>query len=233
MPAVAFAAAGFADAFHAHRRWIFPAYAYCLVFGITILLGMLFASFIWKSKMRTLTEKISRYLINHREIAIIFMGILQAIPIGIILDVSYEFMWIMAVGPTMELMIALPIILLNRQIREKWLLSSLWIQVSLMIAISSIAASLVFVVLTNYDMLPGTDNLYFHRGYRGPEELHYSAHPYDSMIEVWTMPIFVMAEIPFILMLHWIGGGIRYLRNKSSEFRNSKRATYHGRCIED
>lgn len=37
IPTPAFAAAGFADAYHDHQQWIFPAYFYCLIFGLLLL----------------------------------------------------------------------------------------------------------------------------------------------------------------------------------------------------
>ena len=62
MPFSCYAAAGFADAYHDHQQWIFPAYSYCLIFGLLCLLGMFIISLIWKSKTQEITSSISFYL---------------------------------------------------------------------------------------------------------------------------------------------------------------------------
>lgn len=64
IPTAAFAAAPLADSFYNHRHWIFPAYAYCLVFGLIIMFGLFLATIVWKSKTKTLTEMISQYSSN-------------------------------------------------------------------------------------------------------------------------------------------------------------------------
>lgn len=118
-----YAAAGFADEYNDHREWIFPAYAYCLAFGLAILLALFIISLIRKSEVRRISEAISSYLCNHSISAIIFSGILLAIPIGIIAAVSWEIFWFLSILPVMGLMIAYPLILVNKRFREKCLLS--------------------------------------------------------------------------------------------------------------
>ena len=123
LPSIAFAAAGFADAYYDHQKWIFPAYAYCLVFGLIILFSLVTVSLIYKTKARYISEHISVYLIKHRIWAIIITGILLAIPIGIIGSVSWEIIWFLSIFPLMGLMVIFPIILINKSFREKYLLS--------------------------------------------------------------------------------------------------------------
>ena len=227
IPTAAFAAAPLADSFYNHRHWIFPAYAYCLVFGLIILFGLFLATIVWKSKTKTLTEMISQYFIKHRVLAIIFTGILLAIPIGIAVAALWELIWFLSILPFMGLMIAYPLILGNRHFREKWMLSSLGIKWSLMLAISSISATLVFVILTNCEMLPGTDITYFDRSNQ------FFSHPYDSIIEIWEIvPLFIVG-IPFALLFYWLGFLNIYHCRKLSEFRRRKRETFHDIYIED
>lgn len=216
MPAIAFAAAGSVDSYYNHRCWIFPAYAYCLVFGLVILLGMSFASFFWKLKVQKLTEQISQYLIEHRVTAIVLTGILLAIPIGIIGAVLWETMPSSSIFPFMGMMIIFPIILVNKHFREKILLSTFWVKYSLMIAISSIAASLIFIILTNCEMLPGTNITYIARLGRTRGGNCFPTHPYDSIKDIWDETLSFIVEIPLSLMLFWIGGLRRYICNKIS-----------------
>lgn len=231
IPTAAFAAAPLADSFYNHRHWIFTAYAYCLVFGLIILFGLFLATIVWKSKTKTLTEMISQYFIKHRVLAIIFTSILLTIPIGIAVAVLWELIWFLSILPFMGLMIAYPLILGNRHFREKWMLSSLGIKWSLMLAISSILASLLFIILTNCDLLPETDLTYFTRRYGGTYTDF--THPYDSIIEIWEIvPLFIVG-IPFALLFYWLGFLNRYLCRKLSEIRRRKRETFHDIYIED
>ena len=80
IPTPAFGAAGFADAYHDHQQWIFPAYFYCLIFGLLLLSGLFIISLICKTKTQEITSAISSYLIRHRILAIIVTGVLLAIP---------------------------------------------------------------------------------------------------------------------------------------------------------
>ena len=123
VPSIAYAAAGFADAYYDHQRWIFPAYAYCLVFGLTVLLSLFITSLFCKATTRHISERISSYLIRHQILAILFTGILLAIPLGIMESLSWEIIWFLSIFPFMGLMVTFPIILVNKRFREKRLLS--------------------------------------------------------------------------------------------------------------
>ena len=160
VPSIAFAAAGFADAYNEHQRWIFPAYAYCLVFGLIALLVLFKMALIYQTKTQHISEHISEYLIRHKILAIVFTGVLLAIPIGIIGAVSWEIIMFLSMLPFMGFMVAFPIILVNKRIREKLLLSPFWIKWSLFISISSVTASLLFIILTDCNLLIGTDISY-------------------------------------------------------------------------
>lgn len=222
VPSIAFAAAGFADAYNDHQRWIFPAYAYCLVFGLIVLLVLFIMSLICKTKTRQILEHISVYLKRHKILAIVFTGVVLAIPIGIIGAVSWEIIWFLSIFPFMGLMVAFPIILVNKRFREKLLLSPFWLKWSLLVSISSITASLLFIILTNCDLLAGTDITYLAR----PDRLHrgfYSpTHPYDSMKEIWSMPTFFICEIAIALILYFVGILNKFICRKLSALRRRK-----------
>lgn len=219
VPLIAFAAAGFADAYYDHRRWIFPAYAYSLVLGLIVLFGLVTTSLIYKTKTRYISEHISTYLIKHRILAITITGILLAIPIGIICSVSWEIIWFLSVFPFMGLMVIFPIILINNRFREKYLLSLFWIKWSLFISISSITASLLFMILTDCNLLSGTDITYLARPDRLHQEFYPSTHPYDSMKEIWVTPLFFIGEIVIALLIYFVGILNRYICGVISKFR--------------
>lgn len=237
IPAIAFAAAGFADEYNDHHHWIYPAYAYCLGFGVAFLLGLFAVSLIWESKSKNITRRISDYMKRHPVAAIIFSGVLVAIPLGIIGSVSWEVIWFLSILPFLCLTFVFPIILTVRKVREKWLLAPLVIKWSLIISISSIAASLLFIILTNYDLLPGTDITYFARPNRSHHTFYSPTHPYDSMIEIWSMPMFFICETFFAIILHWVGLRIsavnERLCKKLSDKRHRKRAECNDIYIEE
>lgn len=227
MPALAFAAAGFADAYHDHQQWIFPAYSYCLIFGLLILFAMFIITLICRTKTQETVGAISSYLINHRIIAIIVSGVLLAIPLGIMESVSWEIIWFLSILPGLALMLAFPISLVNKTFREKYLLSPSLLKWSFMISVSAIAASLLFIVLTNQNMLSGTDVTYFARPDRLHPDFYNPTHPYDSLKEIWSMPLVFIAEIPIAIILYWIGLLNRYLCRKLSEIRHRKQKTFY------
>lgn len=223
VPSIAFAAAGFADAYYDHQRWIFPAYAYCLVFGLIVLLVLFIMSLICKTKTRQILEHISVYLIRHKILAIVFTGVVLAIPIGIIGAVSWEIIWFLSIFPFMGLMVAFPIILVNKRFRERLLLSPLWLKWNLLVSISSITASVLFIILTDCNLLTGTDITYLARPGRLHQGFYSPTHPYDSMKEIWFMPLFFIGEIVISLMLYSLGILNRFTCRKLSASRHRRR----------
>ena len=223
VPSIAYAAAGFADRYYDHKKWIFPAYAYCLVFGLIVLLGWCITSLIYKTKIRRISERISAYLKKSPLLAIAFTGILLAIPIGIIGAVSWEIIWFLSIFPFMGLMVAFPIILVNKRFRENLLLSSFWVKWSLLISISSITASILFIIMSDSSLLTGTDITYLAIPNRINQEFYYPTHPYDSMKEIWSMPLFFIAEIAIAITLYSFGILNRVVSRKLSALRHRKR----------
>lgn len=223
VPSIAFAAAGFADAYNDHQRWIFPAYAYCLVFGLIALLVLFIMSLICQTKTQHISEHISEYLIRHKILAIVFTGVLLAIPTGIIGAVSWEIIWFLSIFPFMGLMVAFPIILVNKSFREKFLLSTFWIKWSLLISISSISASFLFIILTDCNLLKGTDITYLARPDRLHQGFYSPTHPYDSMKEIWFLPLFFIGEIVISFILYSLGNLNRFIYRKLSASRHRRR----------
>ena len=214
MPAIAFADAGFADSYREHRHWIFTAYSYCLIFGLALLLGIFILSLIYRTKTQKMTEEISSFLIRNPILAIIVTDLLLAIPLGIMGSVSWEIYSFMSMFPGAVLMAALPLCLVNRRIREKYLLSPFAIKWASMISLSAIVSSVLFIVLTNWNLLPGTDVTYFARPDQAHPEYHLPTHPYDSLKEIWDTPLLFIAEIPIAIALYWLGLFSRYLYRK-------------------
>ena len=226
IPTPAFGAAGFADAYHDHQQWIFPAYFYCLIFGLLLLSGLFIISLICKTKTQEITSAISSYLIRHRILAIVVTGVLLAIPLGIIGSVSWEIIWFLSILPALALMLAYPMSLVNRSFREKYLLSPCMIKWSSMLSISAIVASLLFIILTNWNLLSGTDITYFARPDRLHPDYYNPTHPYDSLKEIWGSPLLFIVEIPIAVILYWFGLLNRYLCRKLSVIRHRKQDAF-------
>lgn len=226
IPVPAFAACGFADAYYDHRQWIFPAYFHCLVFGLIFLSGMYIMSLIYKTKTQEITKTISSYLLRHRMFAIMVTGILLAIPLGLIGSVSWEIIWFLCIYPALATMVAYPLGLVNRRFREKWMLSPFAIKWAFMISISAVSASLIFIILTNCGLLSAADVTYLARPIRSHLEYHNLTHPYDSMKEIWQMPLILIAEIPLALILYWFGLLNKCLYRNLSQLRLRKQKIY-------
>lgn len=233
IPGSVFATAAFADAYYNHRNWIFPAYYYCLFFCLLLLFGMFIISLIYETKTQEITGAISYYLIRHRILAIIVTGVLLAIPLGIIGSVSWEIIWFLSILPALALMLAYPMSLVNRSFREKYLLSPCMIKWSSMLSISAIVASLLFIILTNWNLLSGTDITYFARPDRLHPDYYNPTHPYDSLKEIWGMPLVFIAEIPMAFILYWFGLLNRYLCKKLSAIRHRKQDAFQDIYIGD
>lgn len=228
MPVIAFAAAGFVDDYYDHRRWILPAYEYCLVFGMVLLLGMFIITLTCKTKTQEITDVVSSYLIRHRILAIIVTGILLGIPLGIMGSVSWEIISFQSIVPLLALIIALPISLVNRNFREKWLLSPFAIKWLFMISVSAVVATLLFIILTNCNVLPDPDIPYHLARF-----FHVQTHPYDSIEEIWIMPLAFITEIPIAIILYLFGLLTRYVCRKFFDSRHRKQDVLDDVCVDN
>lgn len=202
LPATVHAAAPLADLFSSHRHWMFPAYAYCLLFGLTILITLSIISAIRRTQIRNITSRISLYL-NRRPLpAIIVAGFLLCIPLGIIGAVMWEFFWILSAIPSLVVFAMLPVTLTNRRIREKCILSSSALKWLLIISASAVGASLLFIILTLCHFLPYTDIPFYciHNN-----EFQFNTHPFHSMKTIWGEPLILCATIPIGLLFYCLG----------------------------
>lgn len=205
MPTIAFAAAGLSDAHYSHRQWIFPAYLYCFILGFISLVVMAVTSVIWKSKMQSITTKVASRLISHNICAIIVTGILLAIPIGIIGNVLWECLWFLSFPAVIIGMIAFPLIIVITPLRNKWLLSGSVLKWLLMISVSIVMASILFIILTKCNLLHNTETAYLIS--RERYNYYIKTHPFDSLMEIWETPLLLSTEIIIALILYgcWIG----------------------------
>lgn len=217
----AFATAGFAERYHDHQYWMFPAYAYCLGFGLVILSILNILSLIFKIKVDESIGWAYTFLKGHPIFGIIVGGILWAILLGLSGIVSFEIINLLAIIPFLVIFLFFPLVLVYRKIREKLILSPIILKWTVMIAISAIIASALFIILTNCGILKGTDITYWDR----PNRIHRDyplTHPYDSMMDIWGMPILFMAEILISIVLFYFGEFSRFILNKLSNYRKKR-----------
>lgn len=168
-------------------------------------------SLIYKSKTNRIIETTSAYLIEHPLFGIIMAGILWAIILGVTVSVSWEIIWFLSIFPCLFIVFAFPLNLANKKIREKRLLSPPVLRWTGIISISAIFVSVLFIILTNYGILRGTDAIYFTLA-----DNNHRTHPYDSMKEIWSMPFFFMVEVVVTIILFGLGKIYRYLRGALS-----------------
>lgn len=213
---VCYGAAGFVDAFEDHQQWMMPAYKYCGAFGIAILLVLLGVSLIWKTKINRIMNNLSDFLIRQPTMAVILTGFIWAIILGLWLDVMWEVIYLGALLPALAFMVLFPIILTNREIREKFLLNPMALKWWIMFVVAAIGASVLFIVLTNNDLLPGTDITFRSRPDRMHHDFFIARHPYDSMSSIWGSTTFYMAEIGIALIMLLFGNIYRYMDRRLS-----------------
>lgn len=209
-PLIADARAGFADRFYDHRAWLFPAYLYNLKFGIVslIIVGAIF--YIFRKQLKKTLIIVSEYLESHSSIAILSLGILLSIPIGISCDLLYQIMWIVAIIPMGGLMIAFPFLLSSKRIRNSLLQFHTFLAITLILVISAILASTCFILFTKWGWLQHTNGTYTSLS----TNFLVLTHPFDSLKSIWESTFIFIFETGFALILFWIGNGIRWLYGK-------------------
>ena len=222
MPEVVFAAAGFADRYHDHQKWFFSGYKYWMILGLVSMLVLLCATLSCKTKTREITTTISHYLVKHPTLAIMFSGIILAIPMGIISSVLWEIIWFLSVYPFMGMRLAFPFVLINKRLRENWLLSRFWIKWGIIVSLSSIMASLLFIVIINNNIIQITEFPHFYEMDQANGKPYLPTHPYDSMREIWNMPLYFIVEIFIAIAFYYLGVMKRYLSRKISGLQHRK-----------
>ncbi len=210
----AFAAAGMADRFYDHQHWLFPAYAYCLGFGMMVLMIMALLAWVFKAKTRGIVSMASDYLKERSIWGIIVSGVIWGIIVGLIGGVLWEIIWFLALLPISVFICVFPFVLVIRPVRVKWLLSPMMLKWSGMVALSAVIASVLFIVLANFGVLPGTDLVNWSSYRRTTDGLHFYTHPYDSIMEIWTIPFIFMLETIVAIFIYYVGRAVVYWLEK-------------------
>lgn len=203
LPMPAFALAPIADSFYNYRKWIFTAYKYNLIFGLVSLAMLTATFFIWKKKMRHIVNKFCDYLESHPSTAVVSCGLLLGIPIGILCGVMYQLSIDDIIFlPFLMIMYLLPVILLIRQYRNSLVNSRRLMTVLIILSASCICASILFIIFTKLDLLPGTKDIYWN--WRMRNNSRGMTHPFDSVISIWNGTIIFTYDILLCLMILWL-----------------------------
>ena len=212
-----FGAAGFADTFSNLRNWLYPAYLTCFITGICILAILTFLSWKHRSWTDKTMSKTSDYLRTHRLLGVLVAGLLIAIPLSFVLSVLWQLIWFMAILPYFVVFISFPVLLAMGQFRNKYLLNGKVLKWMCFIAISAVLASLAFVALIEFKVLPFSEDTTF---VRGDEGLYLPTHPWDSLKEIWSMFVYMVIDVVFSILLVLIGRGLRYIYPRLGFVRN-------------
>lgn len=218
IPSVAFGAAGLMDGVSDYLRWLYPAYLYNLKFGIGFLIGFTLLYFDFKKRYDKTFYQLSQYLRSHPALAIMVSGVLVWMPFGILLGTFDYFIlkvinwdWIIAyiiVG--LGAIFGIVILLACGRFRNKVLISPLFLKVLSAVFLSAICASLLFIVLTEINVLHFKNKVYcvYNGGYV------FSTHPFDSLKGIWHLSLRALCLIPISLLIFWAGNGYRWFKDR-------------------
>lgn len=201
LPISVFAFAPMADSFYSYRKWIFTAYKYNLIFGLVSLAMLTATFFIWKTKMTHIVNKFCDYLESHTSMAVVSCGLLLGIPIGILCGVMYQCMWFIFFLPLLLMLIIFPIFLWERP-RNSLINHRKYMTVMIIFTASCICASILFIIFTKLDLLPGTKDIYWN--WRMRNNSRGMTHPFDSVISIWNGTIIFTYDILLCLMILWL-----------------------------
>lgn len=201
---VAFALAGFAERFYEYQAWIFPAYLYNLIFGVIFAVILTAFFFILRKSLNRTLSRVCKYLESHSSIAIVSVGILFSIPLGILCITLYHLLWLIAKIPILGLMLIYPLALLHKRYRNSILRLHKILRIAIIIAISAMLASVCFIVFTKLGWLSHTNATYSNPY----DNFKILTHPFESIKSIWSGPLFFMCETVFSLILLWIGKGL-------------------------
>lgn len=190
-----------------------PAYVYCLEFGLVILQILYLATLIWKKNSDEKLKDLSIFLKGHPLTAMLIMGIIIAIPVGIFDVLLYEYMWIIAITPICVIFLLFPFILAVSKIRNKFLCNKTILKWLFFISTAAIVSSLLFMILTNCHLLSGTDESYLTRDLNNHGGIIFEGHPFDSLRTIWEFVPYVIAEIPFAFILYFLGKGFMKVKS--------------------
>lgn len=203
IPSVAFALAGIADRLNAYEAWIFPAYLYNLIFGVIFAVILTAFFFILRKPLNQTLSRVCKYLESHSSIAIVSIGILFSIPLGILCDTLYHLLWVIALIPTFGLMLIYPFALSSKRFRNSLLRFHKIMVIAIIIAISAMLASVCFIIFTKLGWLSHTNGTYSNLS----TNFKVLTHPFDSIKSIWGATLIFMCEIVLSLIFLWIGKG--------------------------
>ena len=208
VPSMAFAAAGMVDSVNDFRHWIYPAYLYNLKFGIAFLIGFVVIYFVFRKPLDKRINRYRAYLRNQPELAILVCSLLFAVPLGIYTQITWFLVSEAALLSDIILFCLFPILLLNKWFRNRVFLSSILFKIMILIVISAICASLLFIALTYVGSLDISKLSHYYS-----RSVSYS-HPIDSIKNIWSGTLFYLIALPFYLLFLLIGNGYRWLKSK-------------------
>lgn len=198
---VAFAMAGIADRFYEYQAWIFPAYLYNLIFGVIFAVILTAFFFILRKPLNQTLSRACKYLESHSSIAIVSIGILFSIPLGILCKTLYHRLWFIAIIPTFGLMLIYPFVLSVKRFRNSTLRFHKILVIAIIIAISAMLASVCFIIFTKFGWLSHSNGTYFNLS----TNFKILTHPFDSIKSIWGGTLIFMCETVLSLILLWIG----------------------------
>lgn len=210
VPAIAFAAAGFADRFNDFRHWIYQAYLYNLEFGIGFLIVFTIVYYLLKKKLDPIILQFRQYLQSHPALAIIVCGALIAVPFGIYIQISWYILLFISLGLNLFCIAALTVLLAYSTFRNKVLLSPLLMKAIMLFILSALCASLLFMILTYSGALQLDCTFYTIRE-------GVSNHQIDSLVNIWCGVLISLCIIPFSLLLHGVGSAFRWIKRKITQ----------------
>lgn len=215
-----FGMAGFADAFHDFKAWVYPAYLTCLLIGTCILALLIFLSWRFRTRTDSMFAKASEYLRTHRLLGVLVAGVLLAIPLGIAMSALWQLLWFMTICVFMGVIYSFPFALAIGRFRNKFLLNRKMLKWECVLAISAILASVIFIGLIELKLLPFSEDSILARSRSGN---YGTSHPWDSLIDIWGTTGLLIVEVIFSFILVLIGKSIRYIyrrfgKNKSNSF---------------
>ena len=212
VPSVAFAAAGMVDRIKYFRHWIYPAYLYNLKFGIAFLIGFVVLYFVFRKPLDKGINRFRAYLRNQPELAILVYSLLFAVPFGIYTSITWLLLSEAALLSDIILFCLFPILLLNKWFRNRVFLSSILFKIMILIVISAICASLLFIALTYAGALDMSKLSSYYSW-----SASYS-HPIYSVKIIWSGVLLYLIVLPLyllgILLVLRIGDAYRWLKDK-------------------
>lgn len=201
---VAFAMAGIADRFYEYQAWIFPAYLYNLIFGVIFAVILTAFFFILRKPLNQTLSRACKYLESHSSIAIVSIGILFSIPLGILCDTLYHLLWFIAIIPIFGLMLIYPFALSVKRSRNSTLRFHKVLVIAIIIAISAMLASVCFIIFTKFGWLSHSNGTCSNLS----TNFKILTHPFDSIKSIWGGTLIFMCETVLSLILLWIGKGL-------------------------